>query len=87
MKPVTLWYFSYCMNSLGVYDRVWAASRSGLEKKRRELKELYRGEMDDRITENTTGEYGEHGPACEVEVIPTARGILAFASEYAVDDY
>jgi hypothetical protein len=87
-KPptVTLWYFEFCTNGLGVWDRMWAASRSELAKERQWLKDI-NSKLDDKMTpgDELDGSQGQHGPARSVKVELTAEGVLHFAQNFAVD--
>ncbi len=80
---VTLWTFEFCINNIGVWDRMWALSADELETKRGQLRDM----IDDHITPDDLldGSCGQHSTPARVEVELTPRGLLNFAEEYAVD--
>jgi hypothetical protein len=76
---ITLYYYEYVANSLGVWNREWFASKSEARKARREKWRSLGGRRN-----TGTGEYGDVSRMLETQVEPSAEGILDFAQNFAL---
>lgn len=89
MKTVQLYYYEYCDNNLGVWNREWDSNERDLEQKRKRRAEgmginLEQQEAEDPEGEDLTGEYGDIGLVVEVDVTLSLTGVLDFANEYGL---
>ena len=83
MSTITLWYYEFVSNNIGIWDRAWFASEQ-------EAREGYAAacteyDQDPETPKEPTGEYGDVAEPQSVEVELTAAGVLAFAQNFAVD--
>jgi hypothetical protein len=83
MQTVTLFYFEYVANNLGVWTREWFATREAAEQGRIDRAKSL-GVNPNRESE-MCGEYGDLGDVEETLVECTPEGILTFANNFACD--
>jgi len=76
---VTLYYFEYVANNLGVWNREWFASKSAARKER-----SIRWRSLGRRRNTESGTYGDVSQVFDTQVKPTAEGILEFAQNFAL---
>lgn len=88
MQKVTLYFFEYCDNNLGIWNRAWALTKEAAEESREETAKRLGVEDDykpDEVIGGDSGDYGDILPVDSVEVELTPEGILNFANNYAVE--
>jgi hypothetical protein len=84
---VTLCYFEFCSNNMGIWDREWFLTREEAEKARQERADSMGTEPGDANAEeeDLCGEYGDVSEVLDEPVTLSAEGLLAFARNFAVD--
>jgi hypothetical protein len=81
----TLFYFEFCQNNLGVWDREWFLTREEAETARENRADSIGTDLDETDDEDLCGEYGDISEVQEEQVPLTTAGLLAFANNFAVD--
>jgi hypothetical protein len=86
VATVTLCYFEFCNNNMGVWDREWFLTREEAETARQARADSMGTEPgDDAEEEDLCGEYGDVSEVLDEPVTLSAEGLLAFARNFAVD--
>jgi hypothetical protein len=78
-STIRLWNVTFCANNIGVWDREWFHTEEEAKAFRRAFVQQW-GESQEQ-----DGTCGDCYQPEAVDIEPTAEGLLAFASNYAVD--
>ena len=86
VPSVELFYFDFCENSLGQWDREWDLSREKLEEARNQrIQNLGGSARTEEEGEDLDGNYGDVCAIAATRVELTPEALLSFALNFAVD--
>jgi len=83
---VSLCYFEFCSNNMGIWDREWFLTHEEAERARQERAKSMGTSLDNTDEDDLSGEYGDISDVRDETVTLSAEGLLGFARNFAVDN-